>query len=228
LKVLSADQKYLLGDRQGALADYREAIHLEPQLAEAYFDIGVILDLNGDPDGALTAYRAAAEKAPGTARYHVNLADLYFNREEYDNALEEYGKAERSPLAALESGTILRLQGKLAEARARAEQAVRWLADAAIRSTEDQGGAWIFATSPVQKVRLGPYEEKICYAHLERAVTMFLQADAAASAAIASGFQECRDRQPELKALIAWELHRLRNQAPSPRAEALAELLVRQ
>ena len=45
LTVLAGDEKFLNRNREGALADYQEAVKREPQLAEAYFDMGRILDL---------------------------------------------------------------------------------------------------------------------------------------------------------------------------------------
>lgn len=45
LRVLSGDQKYITGDRKGALAAYQEAVKREPGLAEAYFNIGRIMEL---------------------------------------------------------------------------------------------------------------------------------------------------------------------------------------
>jgi Flp pilus assembly protein TadD len=109
--VLAGDQKYRRGDREGALAEYREAVRREPNIAEAHFDIGRILDLEGNPDAALPEYMTAAKLSPGTPRYRNNLADLYFRHEDYDQAIEEYGRIEQFPLAALETGKIYRLRG---------------------------------------------------------------------------------------------------------------------
>jgi tetratricopeptide (TPR) repeat protein len=217
LNVLRGDEKYRLGDRQGALAEYREAVKREPQLAEAHFDIGRILDLEGDPDSALPAYAQAAKLSPGTPRYHNNLADLYFRREEYDNALAEYNQISEFPLAALEAAQIYRLQGKLSDALGREQDAIRWLNDPSIRKAEE-GTAWVLEISPVEGARLGPIREKQCYAELEAAVTEFLGGDERkADSAISSAFAKCSSRQKELKQILKWELERLGSQAPALR-----------
>jgi tetratricopeptide (TPR) repeat protein len=225
LKVLTGDQKYGAGDRKGAFAEYQDAARREPRLAEAYFDMGRILDLEGDPDAALEKYQKAAQLSPGTPRYHINLADLYFRREEYDRAIEEYGRIVNSPLAALEVAKIYRLQGKLDDARGREEDAVRWLKDPSVRNAEQQS-AWAFDVSPTQQVQLRLADEQVCYAELELAVTTFLQGDESkAASALPAAFEKCSSRQQELKDILKWELRRLGNQTPAlkPRSDAIAE-----
>lgn len=225
LKVLSGETKYARGDRRGALADYREAVIREPRLAEAHFDVGRVLDLDGNPDSALKEYQTAATLSRGTPRYHNNLADLYFRREEYDKAIEEYGQMGQFPLAALEMAKIYRLQGRLEEAAGREEDAVRWLKDPALQSAEQQN-AWAFEVSPVQQVRLGPIAEKQCYADLELALTRFLRGDEnQAARAAPAAFERCSSRRPELSDILRWELRRLGIQTPNlcERCDAFAQ-----
>jgi tetratricopeptide (TPR) repeat protein len=208
LEMLEGDRKYGGGDREGALAEYQVAVKHEPQLAEAYFNMGIIFDLDENPDSALEQYQTATRLSPSTARYRSNLADLYFRREEYGKAIVEYGQIDRLPLAAIEVAKIYRLQGKLEDARGREEDAIRWLKDG------DEKNPWVFEISPIGKVRI--IEEKQCYADLELAVTRFLQGhESDAANAISAALDRCRSRQEELKSILRWELRRLGNEAPA-------------
>jgi TPR repeat protein len=209
LKMLTGDQKYREGDRQEALTEYQEAVKLEPQLAEAYFNMGRILDLQGDPDSALKPYQKAAQLSPGTSHYHNNLAGLYFRLGDYDKAIEEYGQVSKFPLASLEASRIYRLQNKLDDAFGREEDAIQWLKEPSVQLAEEPN-AWAFDVSPTQQVRLGPFKEKECYAELELAVTMYLQGEEDKAAnEVSAAFGKCRSRQGELKDILKWELHRL-------------------
>lgn len=217
LKVLSGDQKYLIGDREGALAEYQKAVQRDPGLAEAYFDTGRIRDLEGDPDGALEPYQKAAALSPATPAYHNNLADLYFRRQEYDKALGEYGQVTNFPLSALEAAKIYRLQNKLTDAAGREEDAVQWLKDPSMQLAEQQR-AWAFEVSPTQQVRLVLLDEKLCYAELELAMTQFLQGDdSEATSMVPAALGKsgsCRSRRTELTGILRWELHRLGSEVP--------------
>jgi tetratricopeptide (TPR) repeat protein len=217
LKVLSGDQKYKANDRKGAFAEYQEAVKREPGLAEAYFDMGRILDLELDPDSALVQYQKAAQLSPGTPAYHNNLADLYFRREEYDKAIEEYGQVADFPFSALQAAKIYRLQNKLEDAYEREEDAIRWLKDPSIQGA-DQPQAWAFDVSPTQQLRLGRLDEKHCFAELELAVTRFLRGDETQAANTVSATLgesgTCHSRHKELTDILRWELRRLGNEVP--------------
>jgi hypothetical protein len=223
--LTSGERKYARGDRQGALADFQAEVKRRPRQAEAYFRMGRVLDLEGNPDSALRAYQKAAALSHGTARYHHNLADLYFRREEYDKAIEEYGRMGQFPLAALELAKIYRLQDRLEEARGREEDAIRWLKDPAIQNAEREN-AWAFEVSPVRQARLGPLAEKQCYADLELAVTRFLQGDEhQAAGVVPAAFAKCSSRRAELEKILRWELRRLGTQTPKhgKRSEAFVQ-----
>jgi tetratricopeptide (TPR) repeat protein len=215
LKLLAGDQKYRMGDRQGAFAEYQEAAKREPEVAEAYFDMGRILDVEGNAEAALEQYRKAAQLSAGTPRYQNNLADLYFRENDYDKAIEAYGQVAEFPLSALAAAKIYRLQGKLEDAAGREQDAIRWLGEPRVQLAEDPN-AWAFETSPTREVRLGPINEKQCYAELELAVTEFLWRgdENATASAVSAGFGKCASRQEEVKAILQWELRRLGSEVP--------------
>jgi tetratricopeptide (TPR) repeat protein len=230
LKVLSGEHKYDLGKQKAqyeealphykqAFSDYSEAVKLQPGLAEAYFDMGRILDVMGDPDGALKPYQQAVKLSPGTPAYHNNLADLYFRREEYDKALAEYGVVANLPLSALLAAKIYRLQNKLDIAAAREEDAIDCLKqlDKCLTEPDEQRAEqtqdWVLDISPTQQVRLVGPTEKQCYAELELALTKFLQDDdTIAKETVPSTIGKsgrCHSRRKELTDILKWELRRL-------------------
>jgi len=226
LLMLRGDRKYMRDDLAGALDDYQEAAKSEPKLAEAHFNLGIVLDRQGKPDSALPEYRTAVQLSPGIPRYHQNLADAYFRAEAYDNAIEEYGYMGEFPLAALELAKIYCLQNKLEEAQGREEDAARWLKDPAVQRVEEQNqNGWLFEVGPLNAVRLGPLVEKQCYADLELALTRFLAGDEGIASVVRAAFEKCSSRKTELKEILTWELHKLgsQNAKVSERADKFAE-----
>jgi len=235
LKVLSGEHEYDLGKQQAnydeslpyykqALSDYKDAAKLRPGLAEAYFDMGRVLDVMGDPDGALDPYLQAVKLSPGTPAYHNNLADLYFRREDYDKAIAEYGVVANLPLSALLAAKIYRLQNKLDLAAAREEDAIACLKqlDICLKEPDEQRAEqtqdWVLDISPTREVRLVGPAEKQCYAELELAVTKFLQDDdSLATQTVPSTIGHsglCHSRRQELTDILKWELRRLGNEVP--------------
>ena len=65
--------KYDLGDKQGAIADFNQAIAIDPQDAKAYINRGVTKSALGDKQGAIADYNQAIAINPRNA-------DPYYNR----------------------------------------------------------------------------------------------------------------------------------------------------
>jgi len=61
------------GDPDGAIAEYRGALHLNPNLAEAYDGLGVELGQKGNKDGAIVEFREAIRLKPDFADAHHEL-----------------------------------------------------------------------------------------------------------------------------------------------------------
>jgi Flp pilus assembly protein TadD len=57
------------GDRDGAIAEYREALRLNPGNHLAHYNLGVALEKKGDRQAALQEYRAAYELDPKIPPY---------------------------------------------------------------------------------------------------------------------------------------------------------------
>ncbi|MFM2433260.1 MAG: repeat-containing protein YrrB, partial [Cyanobacteriota bacterium] len=53
--------RFALGDNNGAIADYDQAIKLKPDNAEAYYNRGIARSALGDKKGAVNDYQQAAD-----------------------------------------------------------------------------------------------------------------------------------------------------------------------
>jgi tetratricopeptide (TPR) repeat protein len=86
-------------DHQGALRQYRRALAVEPQMAEAHLRLGQTLSRLGREAEALEALAAAARSDPGESeRPHLLQAEIHVARGEWTAALVAYREAaERSP-----------------------------------------------------------------------------------------------------------------------------------
>jgi Flp pilus assembly protein TadD len=74
------------------VAEFREAVRLRPDYAEAYNDLGLALMQNGDDDGAIAAFRKAIQHAPNYADAHANLGGA-LTATDVPQAIEELEKA---------------------------------------------------------------------------------------------------------------------------------------
>ncbi len=58
--IYLGNEKFALGDYQGAIADYTQAISLKPDYASAYINRGVVKSALGDKQGAIADLQEAA------------------------------------------------------------------------------------------------------------------------------------------------------------------------
>ena len=68
------------GDVDGAIAEYREALRLKPDFAEAHYNLGIALNHKGDWDGAMAEYREALHLKRDYAEVHNNLGVTLLNK----------------------------------------------------------------------------------------------------------------------------------------------------
>ena len=61
------------GKLDEAVAEYRAAIRLKPDYAEAHYNLGIALTDQGKLDEAVAEYRAAIRLQPDYAEAHYNL-----------------------------------------------------------------------------------------------------------------------------------------------------------
>jgi tetratricopeptide (TPR) repeat protein len=69
--------------------EFREAIRLEPDSAEAHHNLGTALTAQGKSESAIAAFREAIRLKPDMAPAHCNLGQVLHDRRRYSEALGE-------------------------------------------------------------------------------------------------------------------------------------------
>jgi lipoprotein NlpI len=83
------------GDADRAIADYNEAIRLDPKMAAAFVNRGEITWRRGDFDGALRDFGEAQRLEPTSVNTHVSRGLLYRMKGDEDNAIADFTEAIR-------------------------------------------------------------------------------------------------------------------------------------
>ena len=83
------------GDFDRAIADFTEAIRLDPKYAEAYYIRGVAYGNKGDLDRAIADYSEAIRLDPKLAAAYNNRGNAYKNKGDLDRAITDYSEAIR-------------------------------------------------------------------------------------------------------------------------------------
>jgi tetratricopeptide (TPR) repeat protein len=89
----SANQKFNQGKYEEALIDYRKAIQLKPDFAEAYHNLGNIQYLLQDYEGALVQFNKSIQLKPNAPEAYSSRGALYYVLKKYKDALEDLNKA---------------------------------------------------------------------------------------------------------------------------------------
>lgn len=96
-KYNSGTEKFNAKDIEGALADFNEAIRLDPNLALAYLNRGAVYISKGAFDAGIADETKALElklpRVEDTASAHTNRAVAYASREDYDKAIADANEA---------------------------------------------------------------------------------------------------------------------------------------
>ncbi|MDP2997163.1 MAG: tetratricopeptide repeat protein [Bryobacterales bacterium] len=95
LHQIQAHELARQGDTAGAIAHYREALKLEPQLPGAHFELAEMLVVARDEDGALKEYQAALSANPYDANSVCKLGEFAFRASDFKTAAEYYSRALR-------------------------------------------------------------------------------------------------------------------------------------
>ncbi|MFP3041080.1 tetratricopeptide repeat protein [Treponema primitia] len=89
------DYNYYNGDFDRAIADYTQAIRLDPKDAVAYKQRGTAYGNKKDPNHAIADYNQAIKLDPDFALAYNNRGSEYRNNGDYDQAIADYTEAIR-------------------------------------------------------------------------------------------------------------------------------------
>jgi tetratricopeptide (TPR) repeat protein len=85
----AAFQHFVAGRLDEAVAGYRAALALEPNLAIAWNGLAMVLERQGDLDGAIEAAQRLAELEPDDALAHTSLSRFYQRKGWIERAEDE-------------------------------------------------------------------------------------------------------------------------------------------
>jgi lipoprotein NlpI len=119
----------LKADHDKAIADFDEALKLEPKNASIYNNRGNARHDKGEDDAAMADFEAALKTNPRYAAAYFNRANALAAKGETDRALKDYDAAirnnRRNVNAYIARGALLLASGASAKARADMKQAAR-------------------------------------------------------------------------------------------------------
>lgn len=126
--IFAAGQK-ALGRLAEAEKGFRKAVELNPNYAEAYYNMGLVFEFQGKFDEAILSYQRAIKNNKSLAEAHNNIGNILTIQGKDDEAIKAYKCAiEHNPTLAEASnnfGNILAKQGKYNEAISEYQKAIR-------------------------------------------------------------------------------------------------------
>jgi Flp pilus assembly protein TadD len=85
-----------IGDLEGAIAEYRIALSINPKDTKAHVNLGVVLlQERGDLEGAVAEYQSALRIDPDLAKAHSNLGAALVLSGDEEGAIAEFQAALR-------------------------------------------------------------------------------------------------------------------------------------
>ncbi|MEK0181955.1 tetratricopeptide repeat protein [Microcoleus anatoxicus] len=92
---IQGEDKYKKGDYQGAVADYNQALRINPNYAEAYFSRGLARSDLGDKQGAIADYNEALRINPNDVIAYYNRGVARYKLGDKQGAIADYDQALR-------------------------------------------------------------------------------------------------------------------------------------
>jgi tetratricopeptide (TPR) repeat protein len=83
------------GDSDKALADYDEAVRLQPDVATAFNGRGGIYNDRKEYDRAIAQFDEALRLRPGNPQFHNNRGNAWLGKRDFERALRDYEEAIR-------------------------------------------------------------------------------------------------------------------------------------
>jgi len=109
-----------IGQNDGAMAEYRAVLKINPDSKEAHNNLGNMFDDAGHPDEAMAEFQAALRINPKFVAAHNNFGSLLVELGRFDEAMQQYtAAAQRDPAewhAPFLTGKLLLKEGRDAEA----------------------------------------------------------------------------------------------------------------
>ena len=144
------------GEYDQAIANFDQALQLDPQSAPAYFGRGRANKLDGNHEQALRDYTQTIEINPKAIAAYVNRGQIYNLEEDYDRAIADFNQAIQldagRPIPYLDRGVAEVAKGEYDQAIADFESAIKIDPNF---SPAYNNLAWQFATCPVAAIRDG-------------------------------------------------------------------------
>jgi len=81
------------GSYLDAVAEFKRAIDLDPDFAEAIYNLGVTYQKLDAHERAVEQFDAAIDLRPGSADYHYAMGNSRFHLQQYDRAVREFDSA---------------------------------------------------------------------------------------------------------------------------------------
>ena len=139
------------------MAEYKKALAINPNLAEAHNNLGSAYDKNGRIDDAMAEYKKALAINPNLAEAHNNLGSAYDKNGRIDDAIAEYKQALAINPNFAEAHYKL---GMRYSTKDRVEEAIFHFRQAITINPKYVNAynnlAWIYATSPHATFRDAP------------------------------------------------------------------------
>jgi tetratricopeptide (TPR) repeat protein len=127
--LLRGIQRVDKGDLEGAITDYDQAIRLNPNNDEAYYNRGIWRSEKGDIDGAIADYDQAIRLNPKAASAYINRGAARYRKGDTDGSIADLDRAvELNPKNALAYSNrcfTIKLKGDFDDAIADCDQAIR-------------------------------------------------------------------------------------------------------
>ncbi len=99
-----------IGQREGSIADYTEAIRLDPH-PDRYYARGVAFEMLNKPERALMDAHGAIRLDPNAANLYQWRGVLYFEKDKYSEALSDFTNAIRSNSVTYKDDPVLGISG---------------------------------------------------------------------------------------------------------------------